>query len=37
MKLAIWNVRGLGVDHKKSMVKGIIKEEKLDLIDLTES
>ena len=37
MKIATWNVRGFGTDNKKSMVKSIIREEKLDLIGLTET
>ena len=37
MKIATWNVRGFGTDNNKSMVKGIVKEEKLDLIGLTET
>ena len=37
MKFATWNVRGFGTDHKKSMVKSIIRNENLDLIGLTET
>jgi len=37
MKFATWNVRGFGNDQKKSMVKRLIRSEKLDLIGLTET
>jgi len=37
MKIASWNVRGLGAEGKKIMIKSIIKEELLDLIGLVET
>ena len=37
MRLASWNIRGFGDDKKKSMIKSLIKEEKLDLIGLVET
>jgi len=37
MKIGSWNVRGFGADRKKSMVKEIIRTEKLDLIGLVET
>jgi len=37
MKVATWNVRGFGNDQKKSMVKRLIRSEKIELIGLTET
>ena len=32
-----WNVRGIGTDNKRYMVKNLIKKDHLDLIGLTET
>jgi len=37
MDMAVWNIRGFGNEKKKSMIKGLIKEERLDLIGLVET
>ena len=37
MKIATWNVRGLGSQQKKSMVKNFIKDECVDFIGLVET
>jgi len=37
MKIATWNVRGIGSDRKRSMVKNLIKREHLDLIGITKT
>jgi len=37
MKVAAWNVRGLGSQQKKSMVKNFIKDECVDFISLVET
>ena len=37
MKIATWNVRGIGAENKKTTGQSIIKEENLDLVGLTET
>jgi len=37
MKIGVWNVRGLGAQQKKTMVKNWIKNECLDFIGLVET
>ena len=37
MRIATWNVRGLGSENKKRMVKNLIREESIELIGLVET
>ena len=37
MRLLTWNVRGLGAEGKKGMIKTIIKEESIDMVGLVET
>ena len=37
MRIAVWNVRGVGAMSKKKMVKTLIKEESIDIIGLVET
>jgi len=37
MRLATWNIRGLGADEKKWTVKKLIKEENIDVVGLVET
>jgi len=37
MKIATWNIRGLGADEKKRTVQKLIKEEHLDIFGLVET
>jgi len=36
MKVAAWNVRGIGSQQKKNMVKTLIKDECIDFLGLVE-
>jgi len=37
MRLAVWNIRGIGSEEKKIIVKKLIKEENIDLVGLVET
>jgi len=37
MKVAVWNIRGIGAEAKKLTIKNLIQAEKLDLLGLVET
>ena len=37
MKIAVWNIRGIGSSSKKNMIRSLIREKAIDIIALVES
>jgi len=37
MKIAVWNIRGIGSSSKKNMIRSLIREKAIDIIGLVES